>query len=102
MLDPIIKKHKKQFDRDLRHIKLILAQARRTLTVDEWLSLVEETRQSILSCREDFFCHDLPADPLFSSAIEKVFDTFLEGQRLLALQTSKAFRRPVRRTSERP
>ena len=93
MLDPTIKRHKKQFDRDLRHIKLILSHARHELPVKEWLALVEETKQSVLTCRDDFFCHDLPADRLFRTAIEKVFDAFLEGQRLLALQTCRPFKR---------
>ncbi len=98
ILDPTIKTYKKRFDRDLRHIKLILAQERRKLPVKEWLVLVEDTKQSILNCPRDFFCRDVPPEPVFSTALEKVFDAFLEDQRLLALQTSKGFRKPHSRT----
>lgn len=93
-LQPSIKTYKKQFDRDLRHIKLILAHERQDMPVKEWLQLVDETKQSILDFPEDFFCRELPEPALYRAAIEKVFAGFLEDQRLLALQTSKGFRIP--------
>jgi hypothetical protein len=93
-LEPSIKTYKKQFDRDLRHIKLILAHERHNMPVKEWLRLVDETKESILNFPEDYFCRELPATPLYRAAIEKVFLGFLEDQRLLALQTSKGFRIP--------
>lgn len=94
VLDAIAKKYKRAFDRDLRHIKLILAQERHKLPVSEWLRLVQETKECILRQPDEFFCRDLPAEPVLSAALEKVFDRFLEDQRLLALQTSKGFRKP--------
>ncbi|HEX8040497.1 MAG TPA: hypothetical protein VF490_15165 [Chryseosolibacter sp.] len=89
-----MKRYKREFDRDLRHIKLILAQERHKLPVSEWLHLVQETKECILRHPREFFCHELPPEPLVSTVLEKVFDRFLEDQRLLALQTSKGFRKP--------
>lgn len=94
-MEPSIKTYKKKFDRDLRHIKIILAHERHNMPVKEWLRLVHETKESILDFPEDFFCKELPGMPLYRAAIEKVFQGFLEDQRLLALQTSKGFRIPT-------
>jgi len=94
LLEPGIKTLKRRFDRDLRHIKIILTHARHDLSVKEWLSLVQETKESILNYPEDYFCTELPPRSLLAEAIEKVFDGFLEDQRLLALQTSKGFKIP--------
>jgi hypothetical protein len=93
-LEPSLKTYKKKFDRELRHIKIILAHERHNMPVKEWLHLVYETKASILDSPDEFFCCDLPLPSSFRSAIEKVFDGFLEDQRLLALQTSRTFRIP--------
>jgi hypothetical protein len=95
LLEPSIQTYKKKFDRDLRHIKIILAHERHAMPVKEWLRLVHETKESILNFPEEFFCSELPARDLYSAAIEKVFAGFLEDQRLLAMQTSKGFKIPT-------
>ena len=94
-LEASIKTYKKKFDRDLRHIKIVLANERHRMQVKEWLRLVRESKESVLNHPEDFFCMELPPAPLYCAAIEKVFQGFLEDQRLLALQTSKGFRIPT-------
>jgi len=93
-LEGNIKTYKRKFDRDLKHIKIILTHARHRMPVSEWLRLVHETRDSILDYPEEYFCGELPPRRVFREAIEKVFEGFLEDQRLLALQTSKGFRLP--------
>ena len=82
-----LKTCKRKFDKQLRHIKVILAQKRHQLTVKEWLTLVYETRSSILKSPEDFLCGTLPPPKLLSAAIERVFSDFVEDQRLLANQS---------------
>ena len=86
--------YKRQFDRELRHIKIILSHERHHIPVEAWLNLVEATKESILRSPEESFCTDLPPKTVFYAAIEKVFDGFLEDQRLLAQQTSKPFKIP--------
>lgn len=64
------------------------------MPINEWLNLVEETKRCVLSVPEEFLCRELPPAPILAAAINQVFDGFLRDQRLLALQTSKAFRIP--------
>jgi hypothetical protein len=90
-LELSVKTYKRKLDRELRHIKLILAHQRHHLPAAEWRRLVEETKASILNCPQDFFCIEIPSRNLFSDAIEKVFDGFLEDQRLLSMQSHKTF-----------
>lgn len=95
---PGVKTYKRRFDRELKHIKLILTRERIRLPVDEWLQLVAETRQSILDAPEEYFCEELPAEAVFCTAIEQVFAGFLEDQRIRAVQTGRPFK--VRRHSQ--
>lgn len=89
-----VKTCKKMFDRELRHIKLILANKRQDLDIKEWLQLVHDTKESVIESPEEFLCTELPPRAILVAAIEKVFEGFLEDQRLLAAQTSKGFRIP--------
>ena len=89
------KSYKRKLDRELRHVKLILAHLRPELSARDWVRLVGETKVAILSCPQEFLCSELPAQRVFVEALEKVFEGFLEDQRLLAGQTSK----PLHRTA---
>ncbi len=82
------------FDKELKHVKQILAHQRHHLEIKDWLQLVYETKQSIIESPEDFLCMELPPKAILFSSIEKVFEGFLQDQRLLAAQTSKGFRMP--------
>jgi len=97
-LEPSVKTYKRRFDRELKHIKLILTRERVRLPVDEWLELVEQTRQSILASPTEYFCEELPAEAIFNTAIEQVFAGFLEDQRIRAVQTARPFK--IRRQSQ--
>ena len=90
-LEPSVKIYKRKFDRELRHIKLILANKRHELNINEWLDLVQETKQSIINSPNEFFCMELPSETIFHAALEKVFEGFLADQRLLAIQTPRPF-----------
>ncbi|HEU5147825.1 MAG TPA: hypothetical protein VFT90_13960 [Chryseosolibacter sp.] len=91
-MGPSIRRYKRRFDRDLRHIKLILTSERITLPVDEWLELVEQTKQSILNTPKEYFGQELPPKSILVAAIELVFTGFLEDQHLRAVQTGRPFR----------
>ena len=88
------KTYKRICDKELKHIKNILALERRRSGVSEWLDLVRETKQWILDEPELFFGDKLPPKHILSQAIDGVFESFLEDQRLLANQTGKRFRMP--------
>lgn len=96
-MEPSIKTYKRRFDRELKHIKLILTRERIRLPVEEWLQLVEETRQSILDAPGEYFCEELPPEPVLTTAIEHVFAGFLEDQRIRAVQTTRPFKIPRQR-----
>ena len=93
-----IKSYKKKFDRDLKHVKIILTNERKCLPHKEWLCLVDEIKKSILSCPHDFFCYELPPDSVMTDAIGRVFDGFLEDQRLREIQALVHFKIPSNRT----
>jgi DNA-directed RNA polymerase specialized sigma24 family protein len=93
-LEPSIKIYKRKYDGELKHIKIILSQERRRLPVREWLDLVQETWDCVLEYPEDFFGNDLPPTWLLSMTINKVFEGFLEDQRLVANQTTRRFKIP--------
>jgi hypothetical protein len=59
----------------------------------EWRRLVQEAKESILNAPQDFFCIETPPAQIFPEAIEKVFDGFIEDQRLLSIQRPKTFER---------
>lgn len=89
------KTYKRRFDKELKHVKNILAAERHKLSVPEWLELVRKTKESVLDEPETFFGADLPARPVLCEIIDSVFAGFLEDQRLLANQTDKKFKIPV-------
>lgn len=91
-----VKLHKRRFDRELRHIKIILAHERQRIPIVDWLHLVEATKRCILDAPEDFFCGELPPKPVISAVVQKVFEGFLEDQRLLSLQKSNIWWTPGR------
>ena len=87
------KSYKRKLDRELRHVKLILAQLRPDLTAGDWVRLVGETKEAILTWPQEFLCSELPPERVFAEALERVFEGFVEDQRLLAGQTSNPLNR---------
>lgn len=94
-LNVSVKTYKRRFDKDLKHIKNILAAERRKLSVPEWLELVRTTKECIIDEPESFFGPDLPPQHILHEIINNVFAGFLEDQRLLANQSDKKFRIPL-------
>lgn len=94
-LEPSVKNYKRKYDRELKHVKIILSQERRRMPVNEWLQFVQKTKDCILSAPDSFFGNELPVQSVLSEAIDKVFECFLEDQRLLANQTPKRFKIPL-------
>lgn len=89
-----VKAWKRRFDKELKHVKIILTHERRRMPKHEWLQLVHATKESIIQSPADFFGNDLPSEPVFRAALEKVFDFFLEDQRLLSIQRPIIPRQP--------
>lgn len=94
-MQPSVKTYKRKFDKDLKHIKIILVGARGRSSTGEWLDLVRKTKEWIHTEPEIFFNTELPPEPILHEAIDRVFKDFLEDQRLLANQTSKRFSMPL-------
>ena len=91
-----LKALKRRLDKELRHVKTILAQERHRLPMRDWLRLVQATKESIIRAPDDFFCSELPARSVLVAAIEKIFESFIEDQRLLSLQKSNIWWTPER------
>jgi hypothetical protein len=96
ILTPSAKTYKRKFDRELRHVKLILTHERRRMPVTEWLDLVQQIKECISRNPESFFGDELPADSLVQEALDHVFSGFLEDQKLLANQISMTHKIPRR------
>ena len=96
-METSVRTYKRRFDRELKHIKLMLNQERLRLPVDEWLELVANTQRSIYARPQDYISGELPPAPITARVIEQVFASFLEDQRLRAVQTGRPFRKPGQR-----
>jgi hypothetical protein len=64
----------------------MLTQERKRLPYKQWLKLVEETKELILTSPKDFFRDEVPGPLIFSAAIKQVFEGFLEDQRIRLVQ----------------
>jgi hypothetical protein len=73
--------YKRKFDRELRHVKVILMSQKNAMTKHEWIRLVMATKKSILASPETYFA-STPEQTVFKQAIDKVFKGFLDDQKI--------------------
>src|SRR5262245_35930437 len=79
------KAYKRKFDRELRHVKLILMRSKETMPKEQWLQFVHLTKKSIEKHPADFF-HNIPEKKILVAALNLVFDSFLEDQKIRDVQ----------------
>lgn len=73
--------YKRKFDRELRHIKLILMNNKTLMPSVKWLQLVYQTKTTITENPQDFF-PDIPEQKILIAAMDKVFQGFLADQKI--------------------
>lgn len=73
--------YKRKFDRELRHVKLILMNQKRIMSSREWMELITYTKRNIINSPGNFF-REIPEDKILKAAVEKVFEGFLEDVRI--------------------
>lgn len=76
-----INSYKKKFDKELRHIKLILMNRKNAMSLREWMELITYTKKAIISSPGNFF-REIPEDKILKAAVDKVFAGFLEDIRI--------------------
>jgi hypothetical protein len=76
-----INAYKRKFDRELRHVKVILMAQKNQMTKAAWIRFVMATRKSILINPETYF-RSIPEKEIFIQAIDKVFKGFLDDQKI--------------------
>jgi hypothetical protein len=80
-----IKAYKRKFDRELKHVKLILMQNKDVMPRARWLQFVHLTKKSIEKHPADFF-HDVPEKKILTAALSRVFESFMEDQKIRDVQ----------------
>lgn len=73
--------YKRKFDRELRHVKVILMAQKNSMTKHAWIRFVFATKKSIMANPENYF-KSIPDQKTFSEAIDKVFQGFLDDQKI--------------------
>ena len=85
-MDKNVKSSKRRFDAQLRHVKVILLNLKKTLPEDQWLTVFHETKKCILNHPADFLGDGLPDMQVTEQAIDKVFDGFLSDMHIRNVQ----------------
>lgn len=81
-----VKAYKRKFDSGLRHIKLILTHYRKSLSLKEWQTLVNDTKNSVMKYPHDYLGPKLPDKTITKLAITEVFEGFLKDQHVREVQ----------------
>ncbi len=79
--DLSVNTYKRKFDRELRHIKVILMSQKHTMTRHAWIRFVFATKKSIVANPENYF-KSIPDKEIFNKALDKVFQGFLDDQKI--------------------
>ena len=80
-----VKAYKRKFDRELKHVKLILMKSKENMPREQWLQFVHLTKKSIEKHPADFF-HNIPEKKILVAALNMVFESFLEDQKIRDVQ----------------
>jgi hypothetical protein len=82
MEDRKVNGYKRKFDRQLRHVKLILMSSRAKLPSEDWIRLVYATKKSVINNPEQYLNGEIPDRKILILSIERVFKGFLEDQKI--------------------
>jgi hypothetical protein len=82
----MIKMHKRKFDSQLRHIKVILVSYRKTMPQQQWLDFFYEVKECIIKYPDHFICSELPNKRITHQIINLVFDGFLRDVHIRQVQ----------------
>jgi hypothetical protein len=80
-----VKAYKKIYDRELRHLKVMMMSKKTAMQKNAWLDFVLSTKESILKNPQNFV-RPIPDQQLFCEAIEQVFQSFLDDQKIREVQ----------------
>lgn len=73
--------YKRKLDRELRHVKVILMRQKSSMVRHEWIRFVMATKRSIQADAENFL-RSVPDPEIRKSAIDRVFQGFLDDQKI--------------------
>ena len=82
MTDRKINGYKRKYDRQLRHVKLILMSNKNQIPTEEWIRLVYATKKSVINHPEQYLDGEIPDRKILILSIERVFKGFLEDQKI--------------------
>lgn len=74
--------HKRKFNTSLEPIKIMLGKKRGSLSHDEWLGLVNKTKNAIISEPDQYLDTVLPSSETVQMLIDDIFEQFINDQRL--------------------
>jgi hypothetical protein len=82
MTDRKINGYKRKYDRQLRHLKLILMSRKNEIPTEEWIRLVYATKRSVINHPEQYLVGEIPDRNILILSVERVFKGFLEDQKI--------------------
>lgn len=82
MTDRKINGYKRKYDRQLRHVKLILMTSKTQIPMEEWIRLVYATKKSVINHPEQYLEGEIPDRKILIQSIERVFKGFFEDQKI--------------------
>jgi hypothetical protein len=74
--------YKRKFDKDLRHVKVMMMSKKNTMTKHAWIRFVMTTKKTIIAHPENYFRSTPPKPDIFKQAIDEVFQGFLNDQKI--------------------
>lgn len=76
-----INEYKRKFDRELRHIKVIMMGQKRAMPEQDWYRFVLETKKSIMTDPGNYL-KEVPEKTILIPALNRVFRGFLDDQKI--------------------
>ncbi len=73
--------YKRKFDRDLRYVKVMLMNQKKTMAPGEWIRFVHSTMRTIMNEPQNYL-EDVPEKNILVPALYRVFKGFLEDQKI--------------------
>jgi len=79
-MDPETLYYRRKFNNALEPIKVMLVDKKRKLTLASWISVVNQTRDRVLTSPHQYLGDQLPPENLMSSIIHKIFRDFVKAE----------------------
>ncbi|HCW08270.1 MAG TPA: hypothetical protein DGG95_12990 [Cytophagales bacterium] len=77
----VVQSYESLFNKYLDPFKAMLVYKKRSLSDDEWLSLVERIKNSIIQNPEQYLGRELPDHATIEETVSEIFTSFIKNQK---------------------